>query len=208
MTMVPTGTRLLNDICHQLLDPPTPLRPTDLQDHRGGEMSEPSPNMTTEEPSRSSFTPTVGRNPFDESTRFFTDTAPRPTLIAMRQILLRAVVLLGSWAIGLLVAAWVVPGVSLSLSGFIVAVVVFSVVQAILSLLILKLPHGYASLLLGGTGLALTIVALSLASVLTHGLSIRGIASWVAATVVVWLVTTVGAISLPELFARDEAGST
>ena len=122
----------------------------------------------------------------------------------MRQILLRAVVLLGSWAIGLLVAAWVVPGVSLSVSGFIVAVVVFSVAQAILSLLILKLPHGYASLLLGGTGLALTLVALSLAAELTHGLTIRGIASWVATTVVVWLVTTVGAISLPELFARDD----
>ena len=126
----------------------------------------------------------------------------------MRQILQRAVVLLGSWAIGLLVAAWVVPGVSLSVSGFIVAAVVFSVAQAILSLLILKLPHGYASLLLGGTGLALTLVALGLASVLTHGLIIRGVASWVAATVVVWLVTTVGAISLPELFARDEARST
>jgi len=137
-----------------------------------------------------------------------TKITPRPTLIVMTQILLRAVVLLGSWAIGLLVAAWVVPGVSLSLSGFIVAVVVFSVAQAILSLLILKLPHGYASLLLGGTGLALTIVALSLASVLTHGLTIRGIASWVATTVVAWLVTTVGAISLPELFARDKAGST
>jgi hypothetical protein len=122
--------------------------------------------------------------------------------------MLRAVVLLGSWAIGLLVAAWVVPGVSLSVSGFIVAVVVFSVAQAILSLLILKLPHAYASLLLGGTGLALTLVALSLASVLTHGLTIRGIASWVAATVVVWLVTTVGAISMPDLFARDEAAAT
>ena len=127
---------------------------------------------------------------------------------SMTQTLLRAVVLLGSWAIGLLVAAWVVPGVSLSLSGFLVAVVVFSVTQAFLSLLILKLPHGYASLLLGGTGLALTIVALSLASLSTHGLTIRGIASWVATTVVVWLVTTVGAISLPELFARHEAGST
>ena len=126
----------------------------------------------------------------------------------MTQILLRAVVLLGSWAIGLLVAAWVVPGVSLSLSGFLVAVVVFSVAQATLSLLIVKLPHGYASLLLGGTGLALTIVALSLASLSTHGLTIRGIASWLATTVVVWLVTTVGAISLPELFARHEAGST
>ena len=126
----------------------------------------------------------------------------------MRQILFRAVLLLGSWSIGLLVAAWVIPGVSLSVSGFIVAVVVFSVAQAVLSLLILKLPHGYASLLLGGTGLALTIVALSLASLSTHGLTIRGIASWLATTVLVWLVTTVGAISLPELFARDEAGST
>ena len=126
----------------------------------------------------------------------------------MRQILLRAVVLLGSWAIGLLVAVWVVPGVSVSVSGFIVAVVLFSVAQAILSLLILRLPRAYASLLLGGTGLALTVVALSLASVLTHGFNIRGIASWVAATVVVWLVTTVGAISLPEVLVRGEAAST
>lgn len=124
----------------------------------------------------------------------------------MRQVL-RAVVLLGWWAVGLLVAAWVVPGVSLSVSGFIVAVVLFSVAQAALSLFILKLPHGYASLLLGGTGLVLTIVALSLGSVLTHGLSIRGIESWAAATIVVWLVTTVGAISLPAALVRGAAGS-
>ena len=120
----------------------------------------------------------------------------------MRQILLRAVVLLGSWAIGLLVAAWVVPRVSVSVSGFIVAVALFSVAQAILSLSILKLPRGYASLLLGGTGLVLTFLALSLASVLTHGLTIRGSASWIATTIVVWLVTTVGAISLPDALGR------
>ena len=126
----------------------------------------------------------------------------------MRQILLRAVVLLGSWAIGLLVAAWVVPRVSLSMSGFIVAVLVFSVAQAALSLVCLKLPHGYASLLLGGTGLAMTLVALGLASELTHGLTIRGGASWLATAVVVWLVTTVGAISLPDLFARKDVAST
>jgi len=125
----------------------------------------------------------------------------------MSQIVLRAVVLLASWATGLLVAAWVVPRVSLSVSGFIVAVLVFSVAQAVLSLSILKLPHGYASLLLGGTGLALTIVALILASEWTHGLTIGGFASWVATTVVVWLVTTVGAISLPDLFAREDARS-
>jgi hypothetical protein len=61
----PTGTRLLNDTRHQLLDPPTPLRPTDTTKITGAaKLSGPSPNMTTEEPSRSSFTPTVGRNPF------------------------------------------------------------------------------------------------------------------------------------------------
>jgi Mycobacterial 4 TMS phage holin, superfamily IV len=123
----------------------------------------------------------------------------------MRQILPRAVVLLGSWAIGLLLAAWVVPHVSVSTSGFIVAVAVFSVAQAILSLLILRLPHGYASLLLGGTGLVLTFVALGLAAVLTHGITIRGVASWIAAAIVVWLVTTVGAISLPDTFVRSTA---
>jgi hypothetical protein len=125
----------------------------------------------------------------------------------MRQILPRAVVLLGAWAIGLVVAAWVVPRVSVSASGFIVAVAVFSVAQAILSLLILKLPRGYGSLLLGGTGLVLTLVALSLASVLTHGITIRGAASWIAATIVVWLVTTVGAISLPDTLVRSTADS-
>ena len=123
----------------------------------------------------------------------------------MRQILLRAVLLLASWATGLLVAAWIVPGVSSSVPGFIVAVVMFAVTQAILSLSILKLPHRYASLLLGGTGLALTIVALILASILTHGLTIDGMESWLATTVVVWLVTTIGAITLPELLIRDGA---
>jgi hypothetical protein len=126
----------------------------------------------------------------------------------VRQILLRAVVLLSSWAIGLLVAVRSVPGVSLSVPGFIVAVVVFGVTQAILSLSILKLPHRYASLLLGGTGLALTVVALILASILTHDLTIDGMASWLATTLVVWLVTTIWAITLPELLIRDGAGST
>jgi hypothetical protein len=125
----------------------------------------------------------------------------------MKQSLVRAVVLLVSWAIGLLVAAWIVPGVSVSASGFIVAVVLFSAAQATLSLFIVKLPRAYASLLLGGAGLVLTLVALMLASALTHGLTIHGVASWIATTVVVWLVTTVGAISLPEVLVRDAARS-
>jgi hypothetical protein len=126
----------------------------------------------------------------------------------LRQILLRTVVLLASWAIGLLVAAWVVPRVSLSASGFIAGVVIFAVAQAVLSWWILKLPRAYASLLLGSTGLALTLLALILASKFTGGLSIRGVESWVSATLVVWLVTTVGAVLLPDVLVRDQTGVT
>ncbi|MEO3759946.1 phage holin family protein [Mycobacterium sp. B14F4] len=124
-----------------------------------------------------------------------------------RQVLVRAVALLGSWAIGLLVAAWVVPGVSVTVPAFLVAVVVFSVGQALTSLVLLKLPHDYASLLLGGAGLALTVLALAVAAALTHGLSIDGFASWLTTTLVVWLVTTIGAISLPATLARERTGT-
>ena len=59
----------------------------------------------------------------------------------------------------------------------------------------------------GGTGLVLTFVALSLAAALTHGITIRGTVSWIAATIVVWLVTTVGAISLPDTLVGRTARS-
>ena len=124
-----------------------------------------------------------------------------------RRIIGRAVALLASWAVGLLVAAEFVPRVSLSALGFVVAVAVFAVTQAILSLSILELPHWYVPLLLGGSGLALTIVALMLASIPARGLIIDGFASWLATTIVVWLVTTIGAVTLPELLSHDWPGS-
>ena len=122
----------------------------------------------------------------------------------MVRFLLRTVVFLGSSAIGLLVAAWLVPGMSVSASGFVSAVVLFSLAQAILSPFILKMASRYASAFLGGIGLVSTLVALILASVLTHGLTIRGVGSWVAATVLVWLVTALATLLLPVLVVRKK----
>ncbi|OBI27640.1 hypothetical protein A5709_04920 [Mycobacterium sp. E1386] len=126
----------------------------------------------------------------------------------MSHILRFASVFLTSWGIGLLVAAGVVPGVVVSIPGFVVGVLAFAIMQGSVSFSIMKLPREYASLLLGGAGLALTVVALTLASLLTHGITIDGTPSWLATTVVVWLVTTIGAITLPELFNRAGADST
>ncbi|ODR20350.1 phage holin family protein [Mycolicibacterium porcinum] len=125
----------------------------------------------------------------------------------MIRLLLRIAIFLGSAALGLLVAAWLVPGVSVSAWGFIAAVVIFAVAQAILSPFFLKMASRYASAFLGGIGLISTLVALILASVLTRGLSISGIGSWIAATVVVWLVTAVATVVLPALFLKQKAAS-
>ncbi|MCW2516475.1 MAG: hypothetical protein JWR11_5517 [Mycobacterium sp.] len=122
----------------------------------------------------------------------------------MIRFLLRLVVFLGSSAIGLLVASLLVPGVTVRPLGFITAVVIFTVAQAILSPFFLKMATRYASAFLGGIGLVSTLAALILASVLTNGLSIRGIGSWVAATVVVWLVTAVATLVLPMLILKKK----
>lgn len=120
------------------------------------------------------------------------------------RFLLRVAVFLGSSAIGLLVADLLVPGVSVSVWGFIAAVVIFTVAQAILSPFFLKMATRYASAFLGGIGLVSTFVALLLASLLSNGLSIRGIGSWIGATVVVWLVTALATVLLPMLVLREK----
>ena len=118
-------------------------------------------------------------------------------------LLLRAAIFLGSAALGLLAAAWLVPGVSVSANGFIVAVVLFALAQAILSPFILKMASRYAAAFLGGIGLVSTLVALILASIFTDGLRIEGLSSWVWATLVVWLVTAVATMLLPLLVLRN-----
>jgi hypothetical protein len=123
------------------------------------------------------------------------------------RLLLRTLVFLGSSAIGLLVAWWLVEGMSMTVPGFIVAVVVFSVAQALLAPLVTKLARRYASALLGGVGLISTLLALILAHVFTNGLNISGLGSWAAATVLVWLVTAFATLLLPKLLIRNETAT-
>lgn len=122
----------------------------------------------------------------------------------MLRFFARAAIFFGSSAIGLLVAAWLVPGVTVRPLGFVIAVVIFTVAQAILAPFFLKMASRYASAFLGGIGLVSTLAALILASVLTSGLSIHGIGSWVWATVVVWLVTAIATLLLPMLIVKKK----
>ncbi|MDV7241244.1 MULTISPECIES: phage holin family protein [Rhodococcus] len=120
----------------------------------------------------------------------------------MIRFLLRAVVFLGSAAIGLLAAVWLLPEVSITAAGFIGTVVLFALAQSILAPFITKLTERNAPVFLGGIGLVSTFVSLVLVN-LFGAMSITGWQSWVFATLIVWLVTAVATLVLPLIFLRN-----
>nr|WP_279549916.1 phage holin family protein [Leucobacter weissii] len=87
---------------------------------------------------------------------------------------------------GLLLSEWV----TLHVSGFLVAVVIFALAQAVLSPFVFNLARQYASALLGGIGLVSTLLALWVAT-LFGGIEISGL-GWVLAPLLVWIVTALG----------------
>lgn len=110
----------------------------------------------------------------------------------MIRFLLSLGISLVSAAVALLVASAVVDGVRVQVGGFVVAVVVFAVAQALLSPFVFSIARKYASAVLGGIGIVSTMLALFVATLFPGGLQIRGVTAWVVAPLVVWLITALG----------------
>ena len=105
----------------------------------------------------------------------------------MIRLLVRLLIAFASNAVGLIVAAAVLDGMSLDVTGFVVAVAVFTVVFALLQPFLLSVLRRSPAPVLGGVALIATLVSLIVTTLLTDGLSIRGVGTWIAATVIVWL---------------------
>ncbi|GLU88398.1 MULTISPECIES: phage holin family protein [Agromyces] len=123
----------------------------------------------------------------------------------MVRFLIRLAISLVTAALGLLVASWVLPDFHLEWGGFLVAIIVFSVAQAILGPFVFNLARQYASAVLGGIGLVTTFLALLIASLFPGGIHIDGAVTWVLATLVVWIITALGGWLLPLIFLKDRA---
>jgi hypothetical protein len=112
-------------------------------------------------------------------------------------MLILAAIFCGSSVVGLLAAGLLVPGIGVGVQGFIVAVLVFTVAQSLLTPLVTKLASKFSPPLVGGVGLISTGVALVIASSFAGGLTIQGPLAWTLGTLVVWLVTALGSWLLP-----------
>jgi uncharacterized membrane protein YvlD (DUF360 family) len=118
------------------------------------------------------------------------------------RFLIRIVVFIVSAALGLFITSLLIDGFTVNASGFVTSVLVFAVLQSVLSPFLAKVAHRHARALLGGVGLISTFIALVVAHFFTDGLQINGLTAWIAATVVVWLVTALATWLLPFLFVK------
>jgi hypothetical protein len=120
----------------------------------------------------------------------------------MIRFLVRAAIFLASSAIGLLVAKLVLDNMTIDAASFVVVVVIFAVLQSVLAPFIAKVTARNAPALLGATGLISTFLALLVADIVSDGMSITGVSTWLLATLIVWLVTMVATLLLPIILVK------
>lgn len=95
-------------------------------------------------------------------------------------------------ALALIVIHFALPDVTLSLSGFFIALGVFTLAHIVLSPFVLSVAQRYAAPLTGGVGLIATLLALWIATLFPGGLQITGVQSWILAPLLVWIITALG----------------
>jgi len=115
----------------------------------------------------------------------------------MTKLALSIIAYLIANAIGLLVATVVLAGFRIDFVSFLLVVIIFSVVQAVLAPIISKIASRHAPQLLGGIALVTIFVVLGITDLLMTGMHIGGIANWLAATLLVWIGSLVATILLP-----------
>ena len=121
----------------------------------------------------------------------------------MVRLIIRTAVFLVSAALGIIAATLLVDGASVTASGFLIVVILYAVVQSVISPFIAKVAARNASALLGGVGIIATFIALLTATLVGDSLTISGgVGTWIAATVVVWLVTALATLLIPWLLVK------
>jgi putative membrane protein len=115
------------------------------------------------------------------------------------RLIFRTIIALLANAVGLIVAAAVLDDMELDVSGFIVAVVIFTIVFALLQPFLVVQLRGAGSAALGGVALLATLASLIITDLLSDGFTIDGGVTWLLAAVIVWAAAVLAAFILPFL---------
>lgn len=123
----------------------------------------------------------------------------------MVRMVIGFVIQLASNALGLIVAAAILDDMEITGTAFLIAVLIFTVVYALMQPFLTQLAVSKASALRGGVALVATLIALVVTGLVSDGLHISGTLTWIEATVIVWVVALLGVLVLPLIFLKNKA---
>jgi len=122
--------------------------------------------------------------------------------------LFRALMYVISAGLGLIVADLALEGFQIQWDqwwGFVLCILIFAVLQSVLSPWVSKIADRYAPVLMGGIGIFSTLIALVVVVLLPiGGLRIVDLVGWLLGSVIVWLITALGSVLLPLIFLRKK----
>ena len=121
----------------------------------------------------------------------------------MIRLLIRVGVALLGAAIGFVVAAAVLDGMTLDGAAFLLAVVIFVVLTAVLEPLIEKIGDEHLSIISAASSLITTFLALLITELISDGLTIDGLDTWLFATLIVWVCTALATWILLRMFIKN-----
>jgi putative membrane protein len=111
------------------------------------------------------------------------------------RLLFRTLIAILANAVGLIVAAAVLSGMHMSVGSFFLDIIIFTVITALLQPFVAAQFRRLAIV----AALIATFVALVVTDLVSDGLTISGVSTWIAATVIVWLAALLAAFILPFL---------
>ncbi len=121
----------------------------------------------------------------------------------MIRFLVNTAVYMAAAAIGLIVADIILDGLSIVYPiGFVVAALLFGLIQALLTPFFESITEKNASVLTGGVGLFSAFVALFITAAISDDISVDGLTTWFLAALIIWLASMVAALILKLTVAK------
>ena len=115
----------------------------------------------------------------------------------MVRAIVRTGILLVANAIGLIVASLALHGVSINVTGFLLALIIFTVCVALLTPALRSQFERRNSAALGGVALIATLASLIVTVIVSNGLVVHGVSGWLGGTLIIWGVSLFAAFLLP-----------
>ncbi|GAA4355938.1 hypothetical protein GCM10023145_25700 [Angustibacter luteus] len=122
------------------------------------------------------------------------------------RFLIRILVYFLSALIGIIVANLLLTDLTVDARDYILVAVIFALVQAILSPMMTNMVQKNASAFSGGVGIVSTLVALIVTVLISDGITIDGLTTWILAALIIWLAGAIAAFVLPFFLVKKAVG--